>query len=91
MKTQSKINFKISIYSNIKNNKILRRVPWWSSGQDSALSLPRMRFQSFIRELRSGKPFGVARIKEKRCLHSLVWWILKTESFVCLLFKIWPH
>ena len=91
MKTQSKINFKISIYSNIKSNKILKRIPWWSSGQDSALSLLRVRFKSLVRELRSCKPYGVARIKEKRSLHSLVWQILKTESFVCLFFKIWPH
>ena len=41
-------------------------IPWWSSGQDSVLSLPKVQIQSLVRKLRSYKPCGMAR--EKKCM-----------------------
>ena len=40
-------------------------IPWWSSGWDSVLSLPRARVQSLVRELRSHKAHRVAKKKKK--------------------------
>ena len=36
-------------------------IPWRSSGKDSALSLPRVRVQSLVRELKSHKPRSEAK------------------------------
>ena len=42
-------------------------ITWWPSGQDSALSLLRVRVQSLVGEVRSCKPYSLAkRKKEKR-------------------------
>ena len=41
-------------------------IPWRSSGEDSALSLPRTRVQSLVRELRSHKPRGRGKKERKR-------------------------
>ena len=40
-------------------------VPWWSSGWDSVLRLPRARVQSLVGELGSHKPHSVAKKKIK--------------------------
>lgn len=45
-------------------SKWFRGSPWWSSGQDSALSLPRMQIQSLIEELKSYKLHGMAKKKD---------------------------
>ena len=44
-----------------------RGIPWWSSGQESVLSLPRARVQSLVRELRFHKLRGAAEKKKKEC------------------------
>ena len=42
-------------------------ITWWPSAQDSALSLLRVRVQSLVSEVRSCKPYSLAkRRKEKR-------------------------
>ena len=48
-----------------RNRKKQRGIPWRSSGQDSALSLPRARDQSLVGELRSHEPQGVEKKKKK--------------------------
>lgn len=40
------------------------KVPWWSSGYDSGLSLPWPRFNPLVEELRSHKLCDVAKEKE---------------------------
>ena len=47
------------------DRKVHEGIPWWSSGQDSALSLPKFWIQSLVRKLRSYKPCGIAR--KKKC------------------------
>ena len=44
-------------------------VPWWSSGWDSTLSLPRAGVQSLVQELRSLKLHGQKKKKKKER-----WW-----------------
>ena len=39
----------------------VQRIPWRSSGKDSAFSLLRVQVQSLVRELRSHKPCSVAK------------------------------
>ena len=41
-------------------------IPWWSSGEDSALSLLSLWVRSLVRELRSGKPPSTAKTATKR-------------------------
>ena len=49
--------------------KMFMRIPWWSSGYNSLLSLPRAQVHLLIRELRSHK---VHSTDKKRCSTSLV-------------------
>ena len=44
--------------------------PWWPSGQDSRLSLPKVQVHSLVGELRFCKPCGMAKKKKKA--HALV-------------------
>ena len=43
----------------------LQGIPWWSSGWDSVLSLPRAQVQSLVRELRSCKSHSTAKKQNK--------------------------
>jgi hypothetical protein len=49
----------------LENNCIMR-IPWWSSGEDSALSPPRLRVQSLVGELRYCKSQRMANKREKK-------------------------
>ena len=54
-----------------KKKKKKKGIPWWSSGWDSTLSLPRAGFP-LVGELRSRKPLGVAKNKQTKkplCFH----------------------
>ena len=66
------------------------RIPWWSSGSDSMLSLPGPWVQSLVREVTSHKPHSVAKKKKmgQRCegknvSFSLVLNFRERESTVC--------
>ena len=41
-------------------------IPWWSSSQDSVLSLPRAQVQSLVGELGSHKPCICSTTKKKK-------------------------
>ena len=46
--------------------KLTLGIPWWSSGYNSVLSLPRAWVQSLVRELKSHKPRGAAKKRKKK-------------------------
>ena len=41
-------------------------IPWWSSGLDVVLSLPKAQVQSLVGELRYGKPRGMDKKNKKQ-------------------------
>ena len=44
---------------------LVQGIPWQSTGQDSLLSLPWAQVQFLVKELRSHKPYRVAKKKKK--------------------------
>ena len=65
--TKNQLFFCALTRNNLKRNyeNNFMGIPWWSSGQDSSLSLPRVRVQSLVGELRSREPRGQKKKKKK--------------------------
>ena len=61
---------RIRIQSQYTKISCISEIPWWSSGQHSALSLLRVWVQSLVRELRSCKPCCVAKNKSVTVLYT---------------------
>ena len=52
--------------ASVWSNENILGIPWQSSDEDSALSLPEPRFDFWLENLRSCKPWGTAQKKNKK-------------------------
>ena len=73
--------------------KLALGIPWWSSGEDSIISLPRAQIQSLVGELRSHKLCGMGEknLKNWLCSTRKEWKLGPLCLLLCVVPSVFPE